>query len=71
MPFDRTLCILIGFPALPAALAACLAFLVPEFTTFGTWFAPPLLLAGLYVQTRWIEGQPLLKWPDRKAPARS
>lgn len=50
-------------------VAACLGFLVPEFTTFGSWFAPPLLLAGLYVQTRRLDGQPLLNWPGRKALA--
>lgn len=50
-------------------VAACLGFLVPEFVTFGAWFAPPLLLAGLYVQTRWLEGQPVLKWPAKKALA--
>ena len=48
-------------------VAACLAFLVPEFTTFGSWFAPPLLLAGLYVQTRQLEGRPLLNWGARQA----
>lgn len=52
-------------------VAACLGFLVPEFVTFGTWFAPPLLLAGLYVQTRWLEGQPLLNWWGKKALAGS
>jgi hypothetical protein len=46
-------------------LVACLGFLVPEFTTFGSWFAPPILLAGLYVQTRRLEGEPLLSWPGR------
>ena len=50
-------------------VAACLGFLVPEFTTLGSWFAPPLLLAGLYVQTRRLDGQPLLNWPGRKALA--
>lgn len=50
-------------------VAACLGFLAPEFTTFGTWFVPPLLLAGLYVQTRWLEGQPLLSWSGNKALA--
>ena len=47
---------------LPEKLTACLGFLVPEFTTFGTWFAPPLLLAGLYVQTRQLDGSQLVNW---------
>ena len=47
---------------LPEKLAACLGFLAPEFTTFGTWFVPPILLAGLYVQTKRLEGSPLLDW---------
>lgn len=50
-------------------LVACLGFLAPEFTNFGTWFVPPILLAGLYVQTRWLEGRPLLSWPGRQALA--
>jgi len=51
-------------------LAACLGFLVPEFTTFGTWFAPPLLFAGLYVQTRQFEGRELVNWRSGKVPPR-
>lgn len=51
-------------------LVSCLGFLAPEFTTFGAWFVPPILLAGLYVQTRRLDGQPLLKWPGERAPAR-
>jgi len=47
---------------LPEKLAACLGLLAPEFTTFGTWFVPPILLAGLYVQTKRLEGSPLLDW---------
>jgi hypothetical protein len=42
--------------------AACLGFLAPEFTTFGTWFVPPILLAGLYVQVRRLDGRPLVNW---------
>ena len=47
---------------LPEKLAACLGFLAPEFTTFGTWFVPPILLAGLYVQVRQLDGRPLMNW---------
>lgn len=46
--------------ALAEKLVACLGFLAPEFTSFGTWFVPPILLAGLYVQTRQLEGRRLL-----------
>jgi hypothetical protein len=48
--------------ALPEKLVACLGFLAPEFTTFGTWFVPPILFAGLYVQTRQLEGRRLPIW---------
>jgi hypothetical protein len=32
-------------------LTAALAFLVPLLVGAGTWFASPILLAGLFVQT--------------------
>lgn len=54
---------------LPEKLIACLGFLAPEFTTFGTWFVPPILLAGLYVQTSRMEGQTLINW--RRMAARA
>ena len=54
---------------LPEKLATCLGFLAPEFTTLGTWFVPPILLAGLYVQTSRMEGQMLINW--RRMTARA
>jgi hypothetical protein len=35
---------------------ASLAFLAPVIVQLGTWFVPPLLLCGLFVQTRWLPG---------------
>jgi hypothetical protein len=35
-------------------LAALLAFLSPELVIFGTWWAPPILLVGLFVQTEFL-----------------
>lgn len=37
-------------------LAASLAFLTPVIVNLGTWWVPPLLLAGLYVQAQWLPG---------------
>ena len=35
---------------------ASLAFLAPVIAQLGTWWVPPLLLIGLYVQTLWFPG---------------
>lgn len=35
---------------------AALAYLSPVIVGFGTWLVPPILLAGLLVQTEWLEG---------------
>ena len=37
-------------------LAASLAFLAPVIVNLGTWWVPPLLLAGLFVQAQWLPG---------------
>lgn len=39
-------------PPLHRALA-CLAFVSPELVRFGTWWVPPIILAGLWVQSKY------------------
>lgn len=35
---------------------ATLAYLSPALVGFGTWLVPPILIAGLLVQSEWLEG---------------
>ena len=37
-------------------LSATLGYLTPVIVGFGTWCVPPILILGLYVQTRWFPG---------------
>jgi alpha-1,2-mannosyltransferase len=37
-------------------LVASLAFLTPVIVGFGTWWVPPILLLGLFVQAQWFPG---------------
>jgi len=37
-------------------VVAALAYLSPVLVQFGTWWVPPILLLGLFVQTQWFPG---------------
>jgi hypothetical protein len=37
-------------------LVASLAFLSPVIVGFGTWWVPPILLLGLFVEAQWFPG---------------
>jgi hypothetical protein len=45
---------------------ACLAFLSPAIVSYGTWWVPPILLLGLFVQTQCFPGVKL-SWRDGRA----
>ena len=46
-------------------LVASLAFLTPVIVEFGTWWVPPILLLGLFVQTQCFPGVQLT-WRQRR-----
>jgi alpha-1,2-mannosyltransferase len=46
-------------------LVASLAFLTPVIVSYGTWWVPPILLLGLFVQTQCFPGVQLT-WKDRR-----
>ena len=52
-------------------LFATLGYLTPVIVGFGTWWVPPILIVGLYVQTRWFPGVRLIveHYRLRTAPA--
>ena len=46
-------------------LFSTLGYLTPVIVGFGAWWVPPVLIVGLYVQTRWLPGVRLIVESNR------